>query len=161
MLVPLCEMVRNEPHVSTAICRLVNSCLFRGFSISEKGLVISNKLRTKLNHWYMQCLQVAVEMAITYGFMVFCVRRVNIVLMPFVPSIGTFTWETVPRECNRQKRKYFKHNHCLVKYKVKVLVSDLKGEEVHIVNWTVPFYTKDRTFCTVQTPMKFVLAAHD
>lgn len=160
MLVDLCEMVRNEPHVSASIRRLVNNCLSRGFSIREKGMVISDKLRTGLNHWYMQCLQAAVEMAMTCGFVAFYVRRVNCVPMPFVPPLGTFTWETVPRERNRQKRKFVERDHCLVEYKVKVLVSDLKDEEVHIVNWTTPVYVRDKAWGTVQTPLKFVLAAH-
>jgi hypothetical protein len=149
--------------VSASIRRLVNSCLSRGFSIHENGSPLNDTLRRKLNYRYMECMKAAVEMAIACGFVAFYVRRVAGVKMPFVPALGTFVWEVVPKQRSDRKRKLREQDHCLVEYKVKVLVADIKDEELHIVNWMTPVYTRpERPGLSreLPTPLKFVVAAH-
>ena len=156
-------MVRHEPYVSASIRRLSNNCISRGFCIRENGSSINVLLDKKIHAAYLQCMRSAVEMAIACGFVVFYRRKIDNIWMPCVPELGTFTWSVEVRDGSSHKRKR-EYNNGLLVYRIKMLVGNLKPSDLHVVNWMSPMYVAQMyrsVSDTLDTPLKFVLAAHN
>lgn len=138
------ELVRREPTVSSCIRRLRNFALVDGFEFREQKALLKPELKQKLEYGYMDFLSSAIEMVFVCGFVAFYVRKHEGVALPYVLPLGSFTWcvEETP-----------KGSADIFRYRITLIVSNVKEEDVTIV----PFYTPTRTQNLLPSPLEHVL----
>lgn len=162
------QWLRTEPVVSACIQRLINSCLAQDIKLTERGADLKPALHKMLTYHYTHMLRQAIEIAVLTGFVPFYVRRRNGVPLPFIPELGTFTWsvEVVPSRTNQPskgadgvgiKRRRFETS-CLVRYRVRMNIGDVKDDEVNIVPWQSPIVVPDMR---MPSPMQYLFTQHE
>ena len=156
--------------IAACVQRLMNNCLSREIQLTENNSQLKAPLHSLLVRHYSQVLRQAIEVALLTGFVPFFIRRQDGVPLPFIPEIGTFLWTVEPisdrvgrsgggaaatQHSGAKRRR--NESTCLLRYRVQMLVGDVKDEQVLVVAWQPPYKNSRQV---LPSPLQYLFDQH-
>ena len=132
----------TDPCVQTCFKRMLNVVMSEECVIKEQGREVQPALRRKLNQHYRLFAFEAMKMAYVTGFVAFYITLVDGIRMPMTLTPGTYSWIVEVIGEKSKKRKFEDNNKCC-RYTVQMHSSNVKENDVFIVNFCFPILHTD------------------
>lgn len=142
-LMQIVDLIKRDNLVLSCIRRIRNYCLVDGFRLRENSKELSHDFIREITPHFMLFLENTIELYYFCGFVPYVVRKTKSgVVVPVTLPIGTFTWSIEADEGKSTN---------ILTYKVKILLGNVKEEEVEIAVLSTPYAPSQNV---LETPIK-------